>query len=447
MAVKKNDISFSLPFPWFGMNHIWNRQWDQFDWDEKAKRWAVGKELKDRISKARAIQLNINRFSLNVFDLVRTKHGNHCRAGFSYPYTYEADGTQYCVEIEPLQKIATLIRYCSSNRISSLPVLMSGGDPGISRFDPHLLAPSGLDHFMQGYWGRCAALVHALAEELLTSEKGDAKAYESIISYEIENEFNHGIHHPLWDDFGRFRNIGIRLLAGGGRAVRDAEQTALRRHRKKLKPRPILYNWDFDYPLFLRGELDILSGRRRTKQVTEFMIEDIERLMEAGAPVDIIGLDVYPDPGSRGPFGGGRGYSNISLDDVVSIVEELCSSFNKRKVVIAETGLSEYNALHIPDRRAQQDFYLKSMEMFHELYLSNQRPGRRNFLGIIYYEWKDPGYTHWGLFQEWTFWRKEKNFGIFDSAGDPKQVYEHLRDRFGQSRYRGATSKGDQVNE
>jgi hypothetical protein len=284
-----------------------------------------------------------------------------------------------------------------------------------------------LDNFIEDYWGRCAALVNAIAEELLTTEKGDAKAYDSMISYEIENELNHGIHHPFWDDFGRFRDIGIRLLAGGGRAVRAAERTALRRHRKKLEPRPILYNWDFDYPLFLRGELDILSGRRRTEQVTDLMIEDIERLIEAGAPVDIIGLDVYPDPGSRGPFGGGRGYSNISLDNAVSIVEELCSSFKKRKVVIAETGLSEYNALHIPDRRAQQDFYIRSMDLFHRLYLSNRRSGPKNFLGVIYYEWKDPGHTHWGLFQEWTFWRKERNFGIFDSAGEPKQVYGHLR--------------------
>jgi len=431
MIMGKTTASLSSPVPWFGMNHIWNRQWDHFEWDEKTKRWAVGKELKDRISKARAIQLNINRFSLNVFDLVKTKHGNHCRSGFAYPYTYEDNDTEYCVEIEPLQKIATLIRYCSRNRVSSLPVLMSGGDPGISRFDPHLLAPSGLDHFMQGYWGRSAALVHALAEDLLTTEKGDAKAYDSMISYEIENEFNHGIHHPFWDDFGRFQDVGIRLLAGGSRAVRSAEQEVINGHH--VTPRPILVNWDFDYPLFLRGELNLFSSSKKTELVTEILLEDFERLIKAGAPVDIIGLDVYPDPGSRGPFGGGRGYSNISLDDVVTILDGLCSRFRDRKIVIAETGLSEYNALHIPDRRAQQDFYARSMVLFHDFYRKNLRSKRRNFLGVVYYEWKDPRPGYWGLFQEWTFWRKEKNFGIFDSAGNPKQVYGHLKDRFGRS--------------
>ena len=384
----------------------------------------MGPELKDRISKARQVHFNINRFSLNVFDLVK-----------------DSKGKGYCVDPDALKQLAVMVRYCSKHSLSLLPVLMSGGDPGISRFDPTLIGSHKLGTFMKDYWGRCRALVHDLALELLDGDRKDPKAYECIIAYEIENEMNHGIHHPFWDDLGGFQRPGIELLVGGSLSVRSAELEALEELDLDLAPRPIVVNWDFDYPLFLRHELNPFHYDKKVDTTLELMVKDFTRLIEAGALVDIIGLDVYPDLGSRGPFGGGRGYTNISVAESVHIVERLCIKFQDRKIAVTETGRSEYNALHISDQRSQQDFYTQSLEQFRDLHLKYQRSGPGNFLGVIYYEWKDPrshGFEHMA---DWTFWRKERNFGIFDEKMRPKQVYDHLCNEHDWSRYKARPAR------
>ncbi len=406
------------------MNHIWNRQWHHFERKERTGNWTVGPELKDRISKARKAHFNINRFSLNVFDLVKGTKGK-----------------EYRVEPKALTQLAALVRYCSNNGLSLLPVLMSGGDPGISRFDPTLIGSSRLGAFMKDYWGRCEALVHAIARELLDTDSKAQGAYEGIIAYEIENEMNHGIHHPFWDDLGCFQRPGIDLLVGGSLSVRSAELEVIKEMKLDVAPRPIVVNWDFDYPLFLRNEINPFHYDKKVGMTIDLMVKDFTRLIDAGALVDIIGLDVYPDLGSRGPFGGGRGYTNISVADSVHIVERLCSSFKDQKIVVTETGRSEYNALHISDQRSQQDFYTQSIEQFRDIHQKYQRSGPGNFLGVIYYEWKDPRSHGLEHMADWTFWRKEKNFGIFDEKMRPKQVYDHLCDEHDWSRYKASPTR------
>ena len=407
------------------MNHIWNRQWHNFERDGRTDNWKVGPELRDRISKARRVHFNINRFSLNVFDIVK---GTKSKG--------------YLVDSKGLKQLTAMVRYCYKNGLSLLPVLMSGGDPGISKYDPTLLGPSRLSSFMKDYWGRCGALVHAIARELLDSDLRPKGAYQNLIAYEIENEINHGIHHPFWDDFGSFHDHGIDLLVGGSLSVRSAELEVFKELDLHASPRPIVVNWDFDYPLFLRNEINPLHYDKKVDMTVDIMVKDFNRLIEAGALVDIIGLDVYPDLGSRGPFGGGRGYTNISITDSVHIVDRLCSSFKGKKIAVTETGRSEYNALHIKDQRSQQDFYTQSIEQFRALHQKHERNGTGNFLGVVYYEWKDPLSRGLENMADWTFWRKEKNFGIFDEHMRPKQVYEHLRDTLDWSRFRtGPSSK------
>jgi hypothetical protein len=410
------DRSPSLvPFPWFGMNHIWNRQWHNFQRDGRTDTWTVGPELKDRISKARQVHFNINRFSLNVFDLVK---GTKSKG--------------YCVDPIALKQLAALVRYCSKNGLSLLPVLMSGGDPGISKFDPTLMGSRRLGSFMKDYWGRCQALVRALARELLDGKN----SYQSIIAYEIENEMNHAIHHPFWDDLGRFHQSGIDMLVGGSLSVRSAELEIFKELDINSGPRPIVVNWDFDYPLFLHNEINPFHYDKKVDMTIDLMVRDFTRLLDAGALMDIIGLDVYPDLGSRGPFGGGRGYTNISVTDSVHIADRLCAHFKNKKIAVTETGRSEYNALHIKDQRSQQDFYTQSIEQFRKLHQQHQ-----NFLGVLYYEWKDPRSRGLGHMADWTFWRKEKNFGIFDEKMRPKQVYEHLSDNYDWSKFKSRSPR------
>jgi hypothetical protein len=437
-----NPSGFS-PTPWFGMNHIWG-QWDVFTQTADGYEFDTSSYGKTRIDEAEAINMNIDRFDINVMDnnIVKKMSGSSCDPLYQrYQYSYPSDsdwpqfaGT-YCAKTEIVLKLTAIARYSKLNNFWLLPVLKSGGEPGKDLNDFYDYTWTGpqwneerFQGFLHDYWARSATIVYAIADALL-SEQRDPNSYNRIIAYEIENEMNHALyvvpgqpttliggHHPDWDNAqGVFSDEAVQLLAGGSKWVRNSENQAINTFNSGsntlVSPRPIAINYNLDINIHNNYRL---TGSI-TKDATDSMITDVKKVIaEPDSHIDIIGLDYYPDDWND------QGWSPTPYSDIQIAIDELSKAFPTKKIAIFETGLSEYSGSYQPNQNNVQDFYNHVIKLLNDYYWKKNR--NYNFLGILFYHWIDT--------EDSSDHSKESNFGIIDKDHSHKQVYNYLRYTF-----------------
>ncbi|MEM4307714.1 MAG: hypothetical protein QXU48_01440 [Thermoplasmata archaeon] len=215
----------------------------------------------------------------------------------------------------------------------------------------------------------------------------DPDAYRRILVYQVDNEMNHEIytpvfgelwirtgvgHHPWWN-----RDLEITLLAGGSKAIRDAEiemSVAQRIGKTTL----ICINPSYDIIANGMGRPEqIPKGYDGLKYYLKLILDKPE------ARVDLIGLDYYP----------GTWVLGVTENDLKEIVMMLCDDFGTqssyhKKIVVAETGFSTWG--YRPESH-QKNFYRTITSYLVNYYQNDGK--EKGFVGIMWYEFisKDEG--------------------------------------------------------
>jgi hypothetical protein len=302
----------------------------------------------------------------------KTTHGRTIRFDINVMNVVYND---YSVSIAALNRYTNLCLWAKMNNVWLFPVLN-----GVEDYDEgeEITFPNKAYYFVKEF-----------ATTVMNADS-TGEAYHRILSYQVENEMNHGIHHGGWS----YEDI-IHLLSYGTSLVRSAETVA-----GVTDYTPLTVNYAYDWEILMWG---------KTKAY-EMMVDFFNDIMNDGGIVDIVGLDYYP-----GSWVDDTDWPGNTIEDavqsVVDTVDDLIFDFPYQEVLITETGYSDKNQ----DGREplQEEFYEELTDSLKDYYW-NQWGKENGFLGVLWYELFDESND----VDAGPFFDTDRNFGIIETTDD-----------------------------